>query len=51
MSREQALARIDKQASDEERRAIADYLIVNDGALEDLERAVRTVWQAIVAEI
>ncbi len=51
MSREQALARIDKQASDEERRAIADYLIVNDGALEDLEQAVRTVWQAIVAEI
>ncbi len=51
MNREQALARIDKQASDEERRAIADYLIVNDGALEDLEQAVRTVWQAIVAEI
>ncbi|MFD2839513.1 dephospho-CoA kinase [Populibacterium corticicola] len=51
MTREQALARIDKQASDEERRAIADYLVVNDGTLEGLDRAVRTIWQAIVAEI
>ncbi len=51
MNREQALARIDKQASDEERRAIADYLIVNDGSLADLDRDVRRIWHSIAAEI
>jgi len=33
----------------EEKRKLADYVIENDGALEDLEQQVRTVLQKIQA--
>lgn len=45
MSREQAEARIAQQATDSQRRSIADYLILNDGSVEDLESEVRKVWE------
>jgi dephospho-CoA kinase len=44
-------ARIDAQASREQRRAAADYVIVNDGSLEDLRREVAAVWAAIGAPV
>ena len=44
LSREQALARIQSQMSEEERQARADFVIDNSGTLEDLRRRVEEVW-------
>jgi dephospho-CoA kinase len=48
MSADEARARIAAQASSEQRRAAADYVIVNDGSLDDLRRRVDEVWAAIL---
>lgn len=45
MSGEQAMARINSQSSDEQRRAIADYLITNDGSEAELQAAVQALWE------
>jgi len=42
-----ARARIVAQASDEQRRAIADHVIVNDGDLAALDAAVDRLWAAL----
>ena len=47
VSREAALARMAQQASDEERRRVAHYVIYNDGSPQDLHRAVVRVWEQI----
>jgi dephospho-CoA kinase len=47
MSRDEALARMAAQASDDERRAVAWRVIVNDGSLESLRDAVDEVWAAV----
>lgn len=39
-----AAARIAAQASDEERRAVADVILTNDGTLADLDRRVARLW-------
>ncbi|MFE0425106.1 dephospho-CoA kinase [Streptomyces sp. NPDC058953] len=44
MTEPEATARMAAQATREERRAVADLIIDNDGPLEDLEPRVRTVW-------
>ena len=44
MPEDQARARMDSQASDAERRAVADHVIVNDGDLDQLHGAVRRFW-------
>ena len=44
LTEEQARARMASQASDIQRRAIADYVIVNDGTPEELAAAVDKVW-------
>ncbi|MFD9718339.1 dephospho-CoA kinase [Streptomyces sp. NPDC059076] len=44
MADSEARARMAAQATREERRAIADLVIDNDGPLEALEPQVRTVW-------
>jgi len=44
MSEEDARARIAAQATDEQRREVADIVIVNDGTLEDLRVAVDAAW-------
>ncbi|GAA0741866.1 dephospho-CoA kinase [Dactylosporangium roseum] len=49
MSAEDARARIAKQATDEQRRAVADIEIWNDGTPEDLDRAVEAAWRQINA--
>lgn len=41
----QALARIRAQASDADRRAVADVLIINEGTLADLHQAVDALWR------
>ena len=44
---EQAKARMAKQVDDEARKAAADFLIVNDGSLEQLEVDVQKIWQTL----
>jgi dephospho-CoA kinase len=45
MSPEEAHARIRAQATDEQRRAVADVVIVNDGSLDELHYQVDEVWR------
>jgi dephospho-CoA kinase len=47
LPREQAKARMAAQATDEQRRAVADELIVNDGTLDELAATVDAVWARI----
>lgn len=47
LTTEQATARMAKQVSDDERRAAADFLIVNDGNLDQLEADVEKIWQTL----
>jgi len=49
MSEAAAQARIAVQASDEQRAAIAWWVIVNDGTLEELRAEVARLWVALVA--
>ena len=47
LTTEQAKARMAKQVSDDERKAAADFLIVNDGNLDQLEADVEKIWQTL----
>ena len=42
-------ARIANQATDEQRKAVADVLIVNDGTMQELRENVTKVWQQLSA--
>jgi dephospho-CoA kinase len=48
MSRADAAARMAAQASREDRLAAADYVIVNNGSLADLDRETDRVWSELV---
>lgn len=45
MTETDARARVRAQATDEQRRAVADALLVNDGTLDALNQAVDRLWQ------
>ena len=45
LPREEALARMAQQATDEQRQAIADYVIDNSGDLEQLRQAIDECWE------
>lgn len=45
LARDEALARMENQASDEERRALADVLLLNNGTRADLTAGVDWVWE------
>jgi dephospho-CoA kinase len=49
LSEADALARIAAQATDEQRRAIADHVVVNDGDLAALDVAVDHLWDLLTA--
>jgi dephospho-CoA kinase len=49
LPREQALERMKAQATNEQRREAATYLIINDGSTEDLRARVEEVWEALAA--
>ncbi|MGI5168949.1 dephospho-CoA kinase [Spirillospora sp. CA-253888] len=49
MTREAAQARIDAQASREQRRALAHHVIDNSGSLEDLRARVDALWEELEA--
>ncbi|MQA96558.1 MAG: dephospho-CoA kinase [Streptosporangiales bacterium] len=51
MTREDAQARIDAQASREDRRAIASVIIDNSGPLEDLDAQVAELWIELVQQV
>lgn len=51
MPADQAQARLDAQASREERLAIADIVIDNSGSLTDLDRQVAQVWARLSEQI
>jgi dephospho-CoA kinase len=51
MSRADALARMAAQTSDEERVAVASWVIDNDGTADALRARVAEVWAEILAEI
>lgn len=50
MSESEARARMAAQADREERLAVADVVIDNDGPLDDLEPQVRKVWEDLTGE-
>lgn len=50
MTPEEARARIAAQASDAERRAAADVVLLNDGTPEELVAAVDVLWPSLVGE-
>jgi dephospho-CoA kinase len=49
LTADDARARIAAQASDEQRRSIADHVLVNDGDLDDLTSAVDALWANLTA--
>jgi dephospho-CoA kinase len=49
MPEDDARNRIAAQATDEQRRAVADAVLHNDGSLEDLRRQVEEAWRRIIA--
>ncbi|GAA4040390.1 dephospho-CoA kinase [Nonomuraea soli] len=49
MAGEEARARIAAQATREERLAVADVVISNEGSLEELERQVSELWERLTA--
>jgi dephospho-CoA kinase len=51
LTKEEARSRIAAQMSDEDRQAVADIVIRNDGSLEDLERQVDALWQDLQARV
>jgi dephospho-CoA kinase len=51
MPESEAVARIDAQATREQRRAAADHVIVNDGSLDDLRRQVDEVWALLIGSV
>lgn len=51
MTADEARARIAAQATDEQRRAVADIVIANEGTLEELAREVDQVWATRLAPL
>jgi len=51
LDREEFRARAAAQLSPEEKAALADEVIVNDGSLEDLRGRIQNVWNRLSAEI
>jgi dephospho-CoA kinase len=47
MSESEARSRIAAQATDEQRRAVADVVLTNDGTLAELRAAVDDLWQGL----
>lgn len=50
MERDEALARIASQATDEQRRAVADVVLTNSGAIDELKAEVDRLWSTRIME-
>ena len=51
MTREEAQRRLDAQATDAQRRAVADVWLHNDGTPDDLIAQVRDLWHGRIADL
>jgi len=51
LSRAESEARISAQASTEERRAIADWVIENDGSEDELFSEIERLWSDVLPKI
>lgn len=51
LTEEDARTRIAAQMSDDDRQAVADVVIRNDGSLDDLERQVDALWEDLRARV
>lgn len=51
LAEEDARARMRSQASDDERRAVADHVVDNDGDLDALAAQVADLWDALAARL
>lgn len=49
MSEDEARRRIAAQATDEQRRAVADIVLTNDGTVDELIAAVDRMWRERLA--
>ena len=47
MTPKDAKARLSSQATDEQRRAVANFVIVNGGSVDDLAQATAQMWEAL----
>jgi dephospho-CoA kinase len=50
MTPEEARSRMAAQSTDDQRRAVADVVLANDGDLDDLARQVDTLWARLVRD-
>jgi dephospho-CoA kinase len=50
LSREEIQKRMSYQLSADEKRAMADHVIINDGTLSDLECAAESLWRELLGE-
>ena len=50
MGREEALARMSSQATDDERRAVADIVLSNSGSIDQLSADVDRLWSTRIME-
>jgi dephospho-CoA kinase len=48
MSRDDALARIAAQASDDDRARVATWIVGNDGTIDQLRQQIRELWPAVL---
>jgi dephospho-CoA kinase len=48
ISEEESKKRMNLQVSDEQRKSSADFLISNDGSMDQLQADVAKVWQALL---
>jgi len=48
MSRDDALARIAAQASDDDRARVATWIVVNDGTIDQLRQQIRELWPSVL---
>jgi dephospho-CoA kinase len=49
LAEDEARSRMAAQATDEQRRAVADVVIVNDGSMDELHRQIDKIWRDTIA--
>jgi dephospho-CoA kinase len=50
LTEEEAVLRVDAQPSQEEKAALADRVLVNDGSPDQLQQEVRRAWTQLLAK-
>ncbi len=50
LSKKEAVERLESQISDRKRRQFSDYIIENNGTLDELETKAEQLWRSLVAQ-